>query len=45
MTNKTFTEELKFLEKYNIPQNKKIELIENLYRLSHINLNVFKLTN
>lgn len=34
-------QELKYLEKYNICEEEKIKLIENLYRLAHINFNNF----
>ena len=32
---------LKYLERYNMSEAEKIRLIENLYRLAHINFNNF----
>ena len=36
-----YQEELKYLQKYNISEEEKIRLIENLYRLANINFNNF----
>ena len=39
MTKREYQEELKYLEKYNISEEKKIRFIENLYKLANINFN------
>jgi hypothetical protein len=36
-----YSYELKLLEQCNMSQKRKIKLIENLYRLAHINFNNF----
>jgi len=36
-----YNHELKYLEQYNMSKEKKIKLIDNLYRLAHINFNNF----
>lgn len=36
-----YTEELKFFEEYEMSEDRKIKLIENLYRLANINFNNF----
>lgn len=41
MTKKDYTNELKYLEKYEVDEEKKIRFIENLYKLININFNNF----
>ena len=41
MPNTQYQEELKYLEQYNMSEEEKIRLIENLYRLANINFNNF----
>jgi len=36
-----YTKELKYLEEYDISEERKIRFIENLYRLANINFNNF----
>lgn len=36
-----YSKELKYLEQYDMTEEQKIQLIENLYRLAHINFNNF----
>ena len=41
MTKNNYKSELKYLEHLDINQERKVEFIESLYRLSHINFNEF----
>ncbi|MFK7779774.1 MAG: hypothetical protein QM490_01390 [Candidatus Gracilibacteria bacterium] len=41
MTIIDYTEKLKYLKEYDISEEKKIRLIENLYKLANINFNNF----
>lgn len=41
MTNRDYTDELEYLEWYDISDEEKIEFIEKLYRLAHMNFNNF----
>lgn len=36
-----YSQELKYLEKYNMTEEEKVKFIENLYRLAYINFNNF----
>ena len=41
MTKIQYQEELKYLKRYDISEEDKIEFIENLYRLANMNFNNF----
>lgn len=36
MTSNEYQDELKYLTRYDIPKNKKIEFVENLYKLANM---------